>query len=306
MSRQIKTTRINNVQVKTVTARKAKDERPAKGSKLFEELSCNIFLCAKKFSGKTVSEYNIIKNCASKETKIIAYCATIHNDDTWIAIQDYCKEKGIEFEGHTSIFDEDGDNLVEILVKEWREIMKEEEEGKDEDDRMGGQEKGGAELDQRRILSSSGERMVVKSTGEKKEKKPKRTKYRPLKYMIIFDDVSIEIGNKWITALVKIHRHFDSKIIFSSQDIIDMAKGARNQMNYVLLFKDMPKERIEKVWKNCALPITFGQLEDMYEVATEKPYSFLYIDCPHNRYRINFSEEIEIPPPRENEKLKRR
>ena len=67
----------------------------------------------------------------------------------------------------------------------------------------------------------------------------------------------------------------------------------------------MPKDKVETIWKNCALPITFGQLWRMYQEATEKKFDFLYIDAPENRYRMNFNTELEIPP-EENKEIKRR
>jgi hypothetical protein len=281
----VHSTKINNVKVKKVKFLVPDDTRPIKGADLFPKLCCNIFECAKQFSGKSTTTYNIIKKCVSKGTKVIVFCATLHNDDCWIAIQKYCEDKGIAFDGHTSIFDDDGDNLLEGLVTKLRDMKKmgdermrdnEDEQIQDEPLQIWGQEE-------------------WKKQDEIKPKKKRKSKFQDLDYMIILDDISVELKNKWVTALTKIHRHFKAKVIISSQAVTDLAPGARNQMNYTLVYGGMPDDRLEKIRICSALQITLEQLQKMYEFATEKKYSFLYIDAYNNRYRRNFDTEISIP-----------
>ena len=297
---EVRTKKINNMVVNKVEFIKPSDTRPVLGADLFPELCCNIFECAKKHSGKSTTTFSIIKKCASKETKVIVFCSSLNNDKCWLAIQKYCEDKGIQFEGHTSIFDEDGDNLVEGLVNRWRSL-KEGAEGEEAmgegDDRMGEQEGEGSSVsrDPMPVLQFvHTDESELEETSEKPKKK-RKSKFQSPDYLIIFDDVSVELKNKWVTALVKIHRHYKSKIILSSQSVVDLAPGARNQMDYTLIYGGMPEDKIEKILICCSLPITLRQLMKMYKVATKEKYSFLYIDAVNNKYRMNFNTEIEIP-----------
>ena len=50
------------------------DTRPIKGYDICQEVYANIFLCAKKKSGKTSALFKIMKECADKKTIIIVFC----------------------------------------------------------------------------------------------------------------------------------------------------------------------------------------------------------------------------------------
>ena len=61
------------------------DHRPIKGFDICEEVYANIFLCARKKSGKTSALFKILKECSSKKT-IMAFCSTCYKDKNWIQI----------------------------------------------------------------------------------------------------------------------------------------------------------------------------------------------------------------------------
>lgn len=297
--------KINNVTVKKMKYIIPDDTRPVKGWKLFPLLRSRIFYCAKQKSGKSTTIFKTVKACVCKRTKIIVFCSTIHNDKCWLTIKRWCENKGIDFEGYTSIFDSDEDNILEALVKSLEELREGKEETGDETgEGEDGGVPGGLPFGEMIMYDETGmgRHHSVRSEGEKKEskeKKPRKTKFQELDYMIIFDDLSLELKNKWVTALVKVSRHWPMKILLSSQSINDLAPSARAQMDYTLLYKGMPKLKIEEVLKSCALPVTFEGLMEMYNVATAKQYNFLWIDCKENEYRQNFNTEILVPPKRE-------
>ena len=58
------------------------DTRPIKGFEICEEVYANIFLCAKKKSGKTSAIFKIIKECSNKDTIIIIFCSTMQKTKT--------------------------------------------------------------------------------------------------------------------------------------------------------------------------------------------------------------------------------
>lgn len=79
-----------------------------KGKELFPELYANIFMLAKKKSGKTVTVGTILKKCAGRaingeKTCIIIFASTIHKDAMWAAIIKMLQKRNYEVTVHTSI-----------------------------------------------------------------------------------------------------------------------------------------------------------------------------------------------------------
>ena len=107
--------KINNEEIKPMKVHGSNDNRPVKGEKLFPEVYSNIYICARKKSGKTVVIQKILKDCSTKSTTILAFCSTVNKDKNWIAIKKWCKEKGIAFEGFPSIMDGKVDFLNRFL-----------------------------------------------------------------------------------------------------------------------------------------------------------------------------------------------
>src|SRR5690606_21771674 len=99
--------KINNEIVTAVPLSKAEDKRPVLGASLFSEPFANIYLNARKKSGKSSVIYNIIKKCANKNTTVVAFVSTLHKDKNWETIQLYCEHHNIPFLGHTSLISEE-------------------------------------------------------------------------------------------------------------------------------------------------------------------------------------------------------
>ena len=74
-----------------------------------------------------------------------------------------------------------------------------------------------------------------------------------ISYIIIFDDLSNELKDKEIEFLAKWNRHFKAKVIYSSQYFHDLSKGARSQIDYILMYPKIPNEKIVLVWKELNL-----------------------------------------------------
>src|SRR6185437_11535102 len=106
-------TKINNLQVKGAPKWGGSDPRPPRGEKLFEKKGCNVFICAKKHSGKTSNIFFILRRVMGPQTKLVIYCSTADADPTWIFIIKYFKAKGHDVEVHTSIKEDGIDTLAE-------------------------------------------------------------------------------------------------------------------------------------------------------------------------------------------------
>lgn len=272
---------INNEVVKVIPPVRPVDNRPVLGSALFPEVFANIFIYAKKKSGKSTVIYNIIKKCASKDTTIIAFVATLHKDDDWAAIKKYCKINKIEFIGYTSLIDEKtGQNILGDLVKQLENEFPEDEDGF-EKEKMTKQEK--------RTNS-----LILCEDDVDEENKPRKSKYQSPEYMFILDDLSTELKSISLTSLIKKNRHFNSKVIVSSQYFNDMDKQARKQMDYFLIFKGQEQKKLDEVYKDASISIGEKLFYTLYENATKPKYSFLYIDTANQTFRRNFNVEYNI------------
>lgn len=58
---------------------------------------CNVFLCAKKHSGKTNVIFTILLNCVGKDTVIELFASTANKDNNWLFIREWCKKNGIVY-----------------------------------------------------------------------------------------------------------------------------------------------------------------------------------------------------------------
>jgi hypothetical protein len=100
--------------VKPIQFHEAEDKRPIKGGKIITELYSNIFLCAKKNSGKTTIVAKLLRECSNKDTTIIVFSSTLDKDKSWKAIKKELSNR--TFVGHTSLKGEDGGDELQNLL----------------------------------------------------------------------------------------------------------------------------------------------------------------------------------------------
>lgn len=116
MSISLKT--INDVRVIPLkNAVKTDDNRPIRGADMFPEIYSNIFLCARKKSGKSVTIQNIIQRCIGPNTSIIAFCSTGNKDPCWITIRLWCEKHNIPFLLFPSLREDKVDVLQSFIHK---------------------------------------------------------------------------------------------------------------------------------------------------------------------------------------------
>eukprot|EP00732_Lithocolla_globosa_P006494 Lithocolla_globosa_v1_NODE_7592_length_927_cov_406.575688.p1 type:complete len:271 gc:universal NODE_7592_length_927_cov_406.575688:877-65(-) len=241
------------------------------GYSMFEELYANIYLCARKKSGKSSTIMTILKECADKETNVVVFCSTCQRDKAWLTIQDYLEKKKINHQFFQSI-KEDGINHLQVLLDQVKMA---------EDDNSDSEPEPEPE-----ILKFSSKSLSVRI----KKKKPK--KVSP-KYIIIFDDISAELKDPYVSQLLKQNRHYKSKVIISSQWLNDIPPQARRQIEYYIIFGGMNDDKLEELYKNADLDISFEQFYKIYHDATQQKYNFLYVDT-NGSYRHNFCNQYII------------
>lgn len=269
----ISTQKINNTKVSPVKVAKL-DKSKIKGGDLFEELYGNIFICAKKKSGKSTVVFNILKKCADKNTRIVIISATVHKDHTYRAITDYFETKGNTVITYTSIKENGEDNLNTII-----EMLRDPEEVEEEDDE---------EEESMPIL------ITDETIKKKRKRKPRKPKYIAPELIFVLDDLSTELRYPSVSMLLKSNRHYKCKVIMSSQYPNDLVPASMMQLDYLLLFGNHTKEKLELMHTRMDLSIPLELFIDMYKHATQKKYSFLYVDTVNEKYRVNFNREFNV------------
>jgi hypothetical protein len=135
----------------------------------------------------------------------------------------------------------------------------------------------------------------IKTEADDEEDKPKKKRKLACENLFIFDDISSEIkSNKTIFSLLKQNRHYKSKVIISSQYIHDIPPQARLQTDYFLVFQGINVEKLDIIYKDADVNITFEEFVELYMKATEDKYNFLYIDVRNSTFRKNFNQEFVL------------
>ena len=308
MDVKISKKKINDVVVPPAKLEGGGDDRPPRGKKLFTEPYANIFLSAKKKSGKTSTIFFILKKIISKNTKLIIFCSTVHKDPIYKEILKWCDQKGIEYEVNTSLRDENGTDLLQDLVYR---LQNENDEIKEVKEIKGHGQIQQLNIDPREYLKQRGQGIAQQlldfnnpippfinyagiGSGTTKEKKERKTKYKERKYIVVMDDLSDELKTPSLTALYKKNRHFKMCTITSSQYYKDLQISARKNIDYYLLWKGLDTERLESIYRDANLTVDFDVFEKLYKDATEKPYHFLYVDTVNDTFRDSFNSEYKI------------
>lgn len=275
----IKIKQINNEFVKPVRFQDEEiDPRPIKGEALFNEIYSNIFVVAKKKSGKTTVLYKIVKDCTTTDTTVLVFSSTLDKDKAHKGIKQYCEYKGIPYVGYTSMKDGDVD-ILDVLIKDLQEKAKQKEEESDSEEEV-----------------KHGKLVLFESSEDDEDYIPKKrkNKFRAPEYLIILDDMSNELKSKTLVRLLKMNRHFFIKLLVSTQYPKDCLPESIKQMDYALLFKGESEDKLLKLHKDFDLAIEFEVFKQLYHNATAEKYNFLYIDIREERYRKNFNKEYDL------------
>jgi isoleucyl-tRNA synthetase len=264
-----------SLEVEPIPLPKSAKNSKIKGANICSECYANIFLCAKKNSGKTSAVFKILQECVGKNTAIIAIVSTLYKDDSWAYIQSYFEEREVPFTGHTSIHDENGNDQIQLLVAQLQERAELDAELK--------------ESTGSNSLHEINQQLYTVATSEKKSKKKK---VRAPEYIIVLDDLSSELKSRSLLSLLKHNRHYKTKVIISSQYVHDLLPESRKQIDIWLLFKGQPENKLKTIYEDAGIDITFDTFLRLYHHATSAPYSFLYMNTRTDDFRMNFNRRL--------------
>lgn len=158
------------------------------------------------------------------------------------------------------------------------------------------QEEGRIEIEEKESNKKEDLIQIVKFDNDKKSDKVviKKKKKKVSKYLIIFDDLSIELKKRNVPMLLKVFRHYRSKVIVLIQYLSDIDPQSRMQFDIWLLFKNHTEEKLEKIYGNIGCNIEFPEFYKIYKQVTSQPYHFLYINKNDCTFRDNFNKQIEL------------
>lgn len=255
---------VNNFKVEPIKLAQ-EDTREVLGKELFPRKYPNILICARKNSGKTNCIGAIIRACTTKDTHIIGFVSTCDKDPNWLAIREWLDKKKYQSDFNHSIFDDSGRNILAQLI----------------DDLQKGDVEDEPEI--KTQVLNIGEHKVIR--------KPKKPKKIIPKYLVIFDDLSNEMRNKHIPAMLRKNRHFQMMTISSSQYANDFHPSHMRNTDYFLLYSGLTDIKLEHYYTQADLNLAFDKFKEMYLKASDKKYSFFLIDT-HNVFRKNFNEQF--------------
>jgi hypothetical protein len=122
-------------------------------------------------------------------------------------------------------------------------------------------------------------------------------------WLIVFDDIIADLqGNR--KHMQKVANYFltSRKLGFScwflSQSFYQIPKTIRLQLEYLLLLRVNSNADLRMLLRNYALGVTLDQLQEVYDMATSMPQTFLKIDIgtPNldNKFERNFTDPFVV------------
>lgn len=267
--------KINNEKVEPI---KLPDEmsKPLKGHELFDIPYANIYLVAKKKSGKTCSIMKCLDKLCGKNTQIIVFCSTFYNDASWIAIKKHFEQKKINLIAYTSIY-ENGLNQINELVKTLTDEAK-----------MAAEE---VENPLSTEIVCYG-RSIINDKIKAEMTKKKKKKNDAADFILVVDDLSNELKDKAFAPLLKANRHFKMFNIISSQYYTDLEKAGRMNIDYILIWPGQPVDKLKSILLESNMSIDYDKFKEMYDIATSKKYHFLYCNIRTEEFRICFDKQF--------------
>lgn len=316
----MKKTKTSDIKIKPIPG---VDRDGKKGNAFFDRPNSNVFLLAPKQSGKTTVIYNILEGITDDDTIVIFFAGKIHKDPSYKAAIKMLKDKNIKHIKETSFFKEIDGKKENQLKKLLDHLSNGDDDDSDdeflEDSAIAPRienPKKGEEFNYKepgKITKRYGVK-VPKSFANRElsKNRSREVEYmNPLKYIFVIDDLSNEIRySSDLTALLKSNDHLNATVLVASQSKTDLQPGTINNLDFLIIFANIPKDKLEAVHRDIGSVIDFNTFYKIYldatneeekeEVSkkskeeTEKRKNFLVIDVKKKIFKKNFNETYNI------------
>jgi hypothetical protein len=224
----------------------------------------NIFILARKKSGKTTILYNLLRKCINKRTAVFTFCSTAHKDPAWKEILKMFDERDIPHTEFLSIEADNGENNLLNVIETLKAPLENEEKT----------------IEQPRIIHTT--------LDIPKEQKQKPRPQRTPELCFIFDDLGEACRNPTLTQLMKTNRHYKALVIILSQSFTDLTPSARKQIDQCLVFKGLNLEKLKGLYRDLDPSCDFETFKELYDDATAEKYAFLNVDTRNATFKRNF------------------
>jgi hypothetical protein len=238
----------------------------------------NLFICARKKSGKTHLLGRILENMSNKMTNVYIFCPTVEIDPTYKHIIESLEKKKVNVVTFKDIVEE-GVNNLQMVMQLMREEIEEENKPVEEEEEK---------IEKNPIIKTG--------TGEEEEKIKKERKPKKIanKNIIVIDDSSHAIHLPVIESLLKTNRHFKAMVIISNQSVVGLSPASRKQFDDIILLPSHRADKLKTLYQDMDLNITFEEFYEMYKDVTKEPYQFLNINVRNSTFRKNFEFNIMV------------
>ena len=261
----MQTKQLNAIEIKPVKVPKQK-KKDILGYDMFPVQYSNIFITARKNSGKSNLVYRIVENCTNRYTKVLIFAATVNKDPVYKKLIKMLTKRNIDTVASTDFMVDGIDLLAEFMANNTGEKPAEKPEEK-------------LQLD-----------LFPEPPPPRKSKK----KAIEPNYLVILDDLGTECRHPSVTQLLKTNRHYHAKVIISSQHATDLDLASRRQLDYMLLLGGIPRDKLTLIYNSGDFNIQLNEFIDLYGDATAVKYSFMYCDITGGTYRKNFNKQYSI------------
>lgn len=243
-----------------------------KGYDYIPMLYSNIFLCAKKKSGKTNLIYLMLEQFVAKGTEVYIFCSTVNKDRTYDEILNMLEQKKIVHEAYTSFIDpKTGGSMIDEVLQE---------------------------INAEQASKKQGAEGPPKPQGPKflemKSQRPKKPAKEAAERIFVFDDLGAELRHPSVNQLLKTNRHNKCKVILSSQYLTDMQPQAIKQLDFIFLFRSFNQEKLERIYELIDLSVPLEKFVSLYQFATAEPFNFLFVDIRREVFRKNFNTVLSV------------
>ena len=263
---------LNDIEIKPIRIKKDKTE--LFGSDILPDPYGVVAMISKTNSGKTTALYNILQHTIDpkRRSNVVIFCSTLDLDQNYTKIISMLEKRKCNVFKHYS-FIENGENLI----SHYMDIIKEGEEEEEEEN-----------VKIERIILPGGFVKEVRTNIEKKKKKKKEPTMLSPKWIFIFDDLGKDTRSNYMNYVMKA-RHFKIRTFILTQHLSNIAPIVRKQIATCLLFRSFSKDKLQMIYEDLDIEISFKVFENLYKYATKSDYSFLTYDVYKQIFRKNFN-----------------